>query len=69
MVARSLIPQHFKFEHEHTLSGLNDAELQRRLIEAERELAAAGVTIDLEANEVVALPSPQHERDTEGNSK
>jgi hypothetical protein len=66
MVARSLIPQHFKFEHEHKLSGLSDAELQRRLIEAEREFAAAGVTIDLEANEVVALPSPHHERDTEG---
>jgi hypothetical protein len=59
MVAASLIPQHFKFEHEHKLAGLSDEELQQRLIEAEEELARAGLTIDLKAKEVVALPSPK----------
>ena len=47
---------------EHKLSGLSDAELQQRLLEAEEELAKAGITIDLEAKEVVALPSLQHAR-------
>jgi hypothetical protein len=59
MVAASLIPQHFKLEHEHKLKGLSDAELQQRLLEAEEELAKAGVTIDLEAKEVVVLPPPK----------
>ena len=55
-------PQHFRIEHEHKLSGLSDAELQQRLLEAEEELAKAGITIDLKAKEVVALPSLQHAR-------
>jgi hypothetical protein len=33
--------------------------LQQKLIEAEEELAKAGLTIDLKAKEVVALPSPK----------
>ncbi len=59
MVAASLIPQHFKVEHQHKLAGLSDEELQQKLIEAEEELAKAGLTIDLKAKEVVALPSPK----------
>ena len=40
----------FKFEHEQELAGLSDDELQRQLLEAQQ-------TIDLEAKEVVVLPS------------
>jgi hypothetical protein len=58
-VADSLIPQHFKLEHEHKLVGLSDDALQRRMLEAQEELARLGMTIDLEANEVAVLPSPQ----------
>ena len=58
MVAASLIPQHFKFEHEHELSALSDEELRQQLLEVEPDLAKAGITIDLEAKEVVALPPP-----------
>jgi len=47
----------FKFEHEQELAGLSDDELQRQLLEAQQELARAGITIDLEAKEVVVLPS------------
>ena len=59
MVMAHLIPQHFKVEHEHKLTGLTDAELQARLLEAQEEIRKAGLTIDLEAKEVVALPSPK----------
>jgi hypothetical protein len=58
-VAASLIPQHFKFDDEHKLAGLSDEELQRRLLESQEELAKVGITIDLEAKEVVVLPSPK----------
>jgi hypothetical protein len=58
-VAASLIPQHFTLEHEHKLVGLSDDELHQRLIEAHKELAAAGITIDIEAEEVKALPAPE----------
>jgi hypothetical protein len=61
MVAAHLIPQHFKFEHEHKLSTLSDEELQQRLLEAQEKLRKAGVTIELpdpEVAEVPALPSP-----------
>jgi hypothetical protein len=44
---------------------LSDDELQRQTLEALEELARAGITIDLKAKEVVALPSPQHECDAE----
>jgi len=42
-----LIPQHFTFEHEHKLSGLTEAELAARLLEAQEEIRKAGLTIDL----------------------
>jgi hypothetical protein len=38
---------------------LSDAELQQKLLEAKEELARAGITIDLEAEEVAALPAPE----------
>src|SRR5262245_6264781 len=50
-----LLPQHFKFEHEHTVAALSPEEVQLRLAEARRRLLDAG--IDLEALPVVeALP-------------
>jgi uncharacterized protein DUF5681 len=58
LVAAHLIPQHFKVEHEHKLSMLSDAELRQNLLEAQEELKRAGITIDIEAEEVAALPAP-----------
>ena len=58
-VAASLVPKHFRFEHEHKLSALSDEELLQQLLEVEQDLAKAGITIDLEAKEVVVLPPPK----------
>jgi hypothetical protein len=50
-----LIPQHFKFEHEHTVMALSSEEVRLRLAEVRGKLLDAG--IDLEALPVVeALP-------------
>jgi uncharacterized small protein (DUF1192 family) len=56
MVAAHLIPQHFKFEHEHKLSLLSDEELEQRLREAQAELQRLGPLIEAEAR---ALPTPE----------
>src|SRR5262245_4120519 len=37
MVAASLIPQHFKVEHEHKVSMLSDEQLQQKVLEAKEE--------------------------------
>jgi hypothetical protein len=56
-VAASLIPQHFRFEHEHAVVALSSEEVRLRLAEARRLLDAG---IDLEALSVVeALPAPE----------
>jgi hypothetical protein len=47
-VAAALIPQHFKFEHEHSIAGLSTEELRERLNEARARLLEAGVVIDAE---------------------
>ncbi len=48
-VAAALIPQHFKFEHEHSIAGLSTEELRERLNEARARLLEAGVVIDAES--------------------
>ena len=53
----ALQPQHFKFEHEHTVMALSSEEVRLRLAEVRGKLLDAG--IDLEALPVVeALPAP-----------
>ena len=53
-----VLPQHFKFEHEHTIVALSPEEVRMRLAEARGKLLDAG--IDLEALHVVeALPAPE----------
>jgi hypothetical protein len=38
---------------------LSDAELHQRLLEALEELKRAGITIDIEPEEMAALPAPE----------
>jgi hypothetical protein len=53
-----LLPQHFKFEHEHTVMALSSEEVRLRLAESRAKLLEAG--IDLEALPVVeVLPAPE----------
>ena len=64
------MPQHFKFEHEHTVAALSPEEVRLRLAEARGKLLDAG--IDLEALPVVeALPAPVRSACTKscGNGK
>jgi hypothetical protein len=52
-----LLPQHFKFEHEHAVMARSSEEVRLRLAESRAKLLEAGV--DLEALPVVeALPAP-----------
>jgi hypothetical protein len=37
---------------------LSDEELRQKVLEAKEELKRAGITIDLEAEELAALPAP-----------
>ena len=55
-VAAALIPQHFKFEHEHSIAGLSTEELRERLQEARARLIASGV--ELPGDAVPMLPKP-----------
>src|SRR5262245_1892040 len=55
-VAAALIPQHFKFEHEHTIAGLSLNELRVELQEAQTKLLDSGIDPELLGLERRALP-------------